>query len=49
MIYNWQQPDWPDFSYELQQVEDLLFAIAENMGQVSGMLHAMDDEIQKEA
>ncbi len=49
MIYNWQQPDWPDFSYELQQVQDLLIAIAENMGQVSGMLHAMDDEIQKEA
>jgi Fic family protein len=48
-MYNWQQPDWPDFSYELQPVEDLLIAIAENIGLVSGMLQAMNDETQREA
>lgn len=49
MIYNWQQPDWPDFCYQLEKVEDLLIKIAENIGLVSGILHVMNDETQMEA
>jgi hypothetical protein len=22
MIWNWQQPDWPDFSYDQSQIDD---------------------------
>ena len=46
MAYNWQQDDWPDFKYELQEVDDLLLAFAEETGRVKGMLHAMSDEMQ---
>jgi len=48
MVYNWQQPDWPEFRYELDSLDTLLFSIAEAFGQVSGMLNTMNDEAQKE-
>jgi Fic family protein len=48
MIYNWQQPDWPDFKYNLQDVEDALFAFAEETGHVSGLLKAMPETMQIE-
>ncbi len=41
MGYNWQQEDWPEFRYELQGVNDMLFAIAEETGLISGMLNAV--------
>lgn len=39
MKYNWQQPDWPGFTYDIQDVEDSLFSFAEETGYVSGMLN----------
>lgn len=48
-MYNWQQPDWPDFKYDLQPFEDVLFTIAEETGHVSGMLKALPENIQMEA
>jgi hypothetical protein len=27
MKYNWQLSDWPDFSYNLQTIENVLFAL----------------------
>jgi len=27
--YNWQQPDWPRFRYDLSGMEESLFLIAE--------------------
>ena len=38
MIYNWQQPDWPEFSYQLIDTEETLFAIAEETGHIDGVL-----------
>lgn len=49
MIYNWQQPDWPDFKYDLREIEDVLFNFAEQTGHVSGILKAMPKDIQMEA
>lgn len=49
MIYNWQQSDWPDFHYNLSEVEDMLFDFAERTGHVSGILKAMPEDIQMEA
>lgn len=49
MKYNWQQKDWPAFSYEPGQVEDALFAFVQEAGQVSGMFTAMPDDSQAEA
>lgn len=49
MRYNWQQPDWPGFRYDLQTIEDALFAFAEETGHISGVLKAMPKETQMEA
>ena len=49
MRYNWQQPDWPAFKYDLAVVQDLLLLLAEKMGQVSGILKGLPDDIQTEA
>lgn len=49
MAYNWQQNDWPEFTYELKEVDDTLFAFAEETGRIKGMLNAMPDDMQTEA
>lgn len=49
MIYNWQQPDWPEFKYDLQAVDDILFAFAAETGTVNGMLKVMPEDVQMEA
>ena len=49
MRYNWQQKDWPKFSFDIQKVEDLLYTYAEKAGRLSGTLDAMSDEAQTEA
>src|SRR5437868_1005818 len=46
MLYNWQQKDWPQFRYDLHEVEHTLFAFAEETGHVSGILKALPEEIQ---
>lgn len=45
MIYNWQQPDWPKFEYDLTEVEDTLMAFAEETGHMSGVLKTMPEDI----
>ncbi|MEJ7823288.1 MAG: Fic family protein [Chitinophagaceae bacterium] len=49
MKYNWQQKDWPQFEYRLNQFENALFEFAEQIGHVSGMLKSMPEEIKMEA
>lgn len=41
MLYNWQQPDWPDFRYDPAVFRDRLLLLAEHAGRVSGMLDAL--------
>ncbi len=48
MTYNWQQKDWPEFKYDLADVEDVLFAFAEKVGQVSGLLKGLPEDTQIE-
>jgi Fic family protein len=48
MIYNWQQPDWPEFRYDLSECEDLLFAFSEASGIISGALHAVSEDVRAE-
>jgi Fic family protein len=47
--YNWQQKDWPNFTYTLQSVEDDLFMFAEKVGKVTGILNALPENTQMEA
>ena len=49
MIYNWQQPDWPNFKYDVSAVQDALFVFAEKTGQVGGILKTLPDNIQTDA
>lgn len=46
--YNWQQPDWPQFKYSLQGVEDMLLSFSEKVGRVSGILEALPEETQQD-
>ena len=49
MIYNWQQPNWPEFKYDLHGIEDALFDFAEQIGHVSGLLQSMPKGMQMDA
>jgi len=48
MSYNWQQNDWPQFRYDLGEVQDVLVAIAAKMGYTSGILKGLPESMQAE-
>jgi Fic family protein len=48
MRYNWQQPDWPQFSYNLIDIEDVLVSFIEETGHISGILKALPADMQVE-
>ncbi len=47
--YNWQQPDWPNFQYDLSTIHESLLSIAEKMGSISGKLSHLAENLQIEA
>lgn len=47
--YNWQQPDWPNFQYDITALHESLFSIAEKMGLISGKLAHLTESLQTEA
>ncbi len=47
--YNWEQKNWPNFEYSLQDIEDELFLLAEKTGKVTGILNALPESTQTEA
>ncbi len=49
MKYNWQQKDWPNFRYDIIDIEDMLFQFAERTGRISGFLEGLPKEMQTEA
>ncbi len=49
MQYNWQQKDWPNFSYDPSVFEGLLLRFTEEQGKMKGLLEAMPEEVQKES
>lgn len=48
-IYNWQQPDWPNFRYDISKSYEKLLSIAEKMGLISGKLEHLTENLQSEA
>lgn len=46
--YNWQQPDWPNFQYDLSVVHETLFVIAEKTGLINGTLNHLAENLQTE-
>lgn len=49
MRYNWQQSDWPDFKYNLSQLEESLFLFAERQGHLKGLLLGLPEKIQEQS
>ncbi|MEQ9402857.1 MAG: Fic family protein [Cyclobacteriaceae bacterium] len=48
-MYNWQQSDWPNFTFETSQIEELLIDFAQKLGRSTGLLDALPESAQKEA
>ncbi len=48
MKYNWQQKDWPEFRFEVAEIQGLLYEFAEKAGRVSGALSGLPDSMQTE-
>ncbi|WP_316784301.1 DUF4172 domain-containing protein [Pedobacter frigiditerrae] len=48
MLYNWQLPDWPNFKFKLEDLENKLYDFAEEVGLVSGLLRATDQNSHNE-
>src|SRR5579871_3753610 len=46
--YNWQQKDWPQFTFSLDGVEDDLLIFSEKVGRVSGILEALPEETKQD-
>ncbi len=47
--YNWQQKDWPAFSFDLANAGDDLFLFAEKTGHLTGVLKALPENMQVDA
>jgi Fic family protein len=47
--YNWQQSDWPNFTYSLGGLEEELFSFAEKVGRVTGKWQALPEDTQQES
>lgn len=48
MTYNWQQPDWTEFTYDFKKLEDYLYAFSEKVGRSLGSLNALSKKNQTE-
>jgi Fic family protein len=49
MRYNGQQKDWPDFQYQIEDIEELLFDFAQRTGRIRGVLGGLSETEQTEA
>jgi len=48
MRYNWQQPEWLEFKYDISNVLDLLLSFAEETGHITGILKTLPESTQLE-
>ena len=46
--FNWQQKEWPDFKFNILNIEKILYSYYERVGNVTGMLKAISDDLQME-
>ncbi|MDB5112469.1 MAG: cell filamentation protein Fic [Mucilaginibacter sp.] len=49
MTYNWQREEWPDFTYNISEIEEKLYQFSEKTGLISGILKALPADTQMEA
>ncbi len=46
MKYNWQQNDWPNFSYNPAELDKLILKFSEKIGRIGGLLDALPEDTQ---
>lgn len=49
MAYNWQLPDWPNFTFSRGAIESLLFNFAQKTGHLAGILEGLPPDSKSEA
>lgn len=47
-MYNWQQKDWTQFSYQIEAVENALYAFTEKIGYMQGVLKLLPKEYHQQ-
>ncbi|MDB4922521.1 Fic family protein [Mucilaginibacter sp.] len=45
-MYNWQQKDWPNFTYSSSGIEERLYLFSEKTGLISGVLKSLPENSQ---
>jgi Fic family protein len=45
-MYNWQQKDWPNFTYSSSGIEEKLYLFSEKTGLISGVLKSLPENSQ---
>ncbi len=48
MKYNWQQSDWGNFTFLMEEIEDVLYSFVEKAGHLKGLLKAIPKTLQEE-
>ncbi|MVN21741.1 Fic family protein [Mucilaginibacter arboris] len=48
MLYNWQIQGWPNFTYNLKEIQHLVVRFAHETGEVNGIVQALPDNLQQE-
>lgn len=49
MKYNWEHPDWPNFTYKDSAIQPVLYQYALDAGRLSGGMAQLDDNLQYDA
>ena len=48
MKYNWQQKDWPNFTYSTEEVEAQLYEFSERAGKINALIESLPEETRLE-
>ncbi|MCH5719668.1 DUF4172 domain-containing protein [Niabella hibiscisoli] len=48
MTYNWQLPDWANFTYDDDVIDPLIIEFALETGELRGLLATQPDDIQQD-
>ncbi len=48
MLYNWQIQDWPNFTYNFEEIQPLIVLFAHETGEVNGIIQGLPDQLQQE-
>lgn len=48
MIYNWQLAGWPEFTYDVAQIQTTILAFAQETGEMNGLIQGLPEELKQE-